>query len=67
MAARALRRRRRADSPETMKISEFSTKWEALQLFAILEDLAARRGVCLCTSFQITQPPANTHPPARRQ
>ena len=46
--ARVLRRRRRADGPETLEISEFSTNSEAPQRFAISGDLAARRGVRVC-------------------
>ena len=48
MAARVLRRRRRADGPETLETSDFSTNSEAPQLFANLDDLTARRGVRLC-------------------
>jgi hypothetical protein len=48
MAERVLRRRRRADGPETLETSDFATNPEAPQLFAILDDLTARRGVRLC-------------------
>ena len=48
MAARALRRHRRAHGPETLETSDFP------QLFAILGDLMARRGGCLCATRQVS-------------